>query len=98
MNRYTATQLYVLEKPIVKCKDVRTLLADYADRELPVTLKTRVEGHLKACGCCQDEFSSYQLVIDLARELRPINPLPRDIKARLHAALNAKLGLSLPVE
>lgn len=98
MNRYTNSQLFVLEKPIVKCNDVRSLLLDYTDRELPITLRARVDSHLRECECCRDEFSSYQMVIDIARELKATRPLPQEVKNRLHAALNAKLGLSLPVE
>ena len=86
----------MLEKPIVKCNDVRSLLLDYTDRELPITLRARVDSHLRECECCRDEFSSYQMVINIARELKPT--LPHDVKNRLHAALNARLGLSLPVE
>ena len=97
MNRYSKVQLYVLEKPTVKCSDVTHLLRQYTDQELPLTLRSRVDSHIHHCGACAAEFESYQLIVDSGKLLKSDAPLPHAVKNRLHAALNARLGLSLPV-
>ena len=98
MKRYTTTQLYVLEKATVKCSDVNRLLREYTDNELPISLRSRVDHHLHSCEECSAEFDSYQFVVSAAKMIREETPhLPHAVRNRLHAALNARLGISLPV-
>lgn len=96
MVDFTDLQLMVLEKEHIECRDVRMLLGDYCDGDLPPTLKGRLEGHIAECGCCREMTGEYQLTIRLAKELRD-QPVPADVQRRLRRNLNQRLGLNLPV-
>lgn len=88
--------LKVLEKPQITCSDVFALLGDYVEQELPPALKARIDQHVEACSGCQEVKDGYQLVIALARDLRP-KAIPVAVENRLRAGLNKRLGISLPM-
>lgn len=79
------------------CSDVTARLGDYVDNEIDQSLKLSIDTHLDICPECAAFFASYKHVIDSAAELRePEAPLEVDVQNRLRAALNRRLGLSLP--
>ena len=81
----------------MKCEEVVELFGDYVDGDLCEPVKERVEKHIASCSKCQDFEKSYRFVIELAASLRPRSvEMPVEAKNRLRAALNEKLGLSLP--
>ncbi len=89
-------QLLVLEKETITCADVTELLGDYTDKDLPPTLRARIDSHIHQCECCQDSAKTYRWTVELAGELGN-KPLPLGVHNRLRKALNEKLGLSLPL-
>ena len=97
MTQLNDFQLLVLEKETIDCSDVTELLGDYTDRELPPTLRARIDSHIHQCEHCQDMEKSYRLTVELAGELNMDKPLPLGVHNRLRKALNEKLGLSLPL-
>ena len=93
---FTDQQLYMLEKPEITCKDVEKLYGDYVEGDLPQSLKGRLDSHIEECGECQEFVGSYQLTIRLARELKG-KQMPEEVRRRLREALNARLGINLPL-
>ncbi len=92
----TDSHLRILEKGTIECKDVKKLLGDYTDKELTSTLKARLDAHISGCPECQELHDSYKFTVQLASTLED-KPVPVDVQNRLRIALNAKLGLSLPL-
>ncbi len=96
LEDYSDGYLFVLEKPTVQCADVETLLGEYVENSLPPTLRARIDAHVADCGECRVLKASYEKTIELARGLAD-RPVPSGVSERLRHALNAKLGIQLPV-
>lgn len=93
-NHISDTHLEVLEKQTIACEDIEALWGDRVEDEIPVTLKARLDAHVKCCEHCQNFDRSYRHVISLASDLRD-QPMPKEVQNRLRQKLNEKLGLSL---
>lgn len=91
---YHEDHLFVLEKKSIECRDVENLLGDYTARELPPTLKGRLDAHLHGCAQCTKLKADYERTIELARQLRD-RPVPQEVHERLKSALTARLGIQL---
>jgi len=96
MKKYTDTQLRILEKLQIGCRDVVRLMGDYQDQELSTTLKARIDSHIRSCDCCQEFKNSYEATVELAATLGE-HEVPNDVQNRLRKSLNQKLGLNLPL-
>lgn len=103
MKRFSEEQLRVLEKSDVDCKDVENLFCDYVERDLPGTLRARLDAHIRCCTCCQSFQDEYLLVIDMARslgarglDLAEERPVDTGVHDRLRSALKERLGISIP--
>ena len=96
MKKFTDEHLRIFEKENFSCADISDLLCDYADHDLPISLKGRFEAHCTHCPECAELVRGYQFTIDLAAELS--QPMPKDVKNRLRMALNERLGTSLAVD
>ncbi len=95
-NNAADVHLRILEKESIECEDIKELLCDYVDDDLPQALRARVSQHICNCPVCEEEESSYRNVIDLAKELREEETeISEDVQRRLREALNARLGLNL---
>lgn len=90
------SHLEVLEKQAITCADIEALEGDRVDNEISVSLKARLDAHVKCCEHCQNFDRSYRHIIGLAAELRD-TPIPQDVQNRLRRKLNEKLGLSMPM-
>ena len=90
------SHLRILEKESIACADVTRLLGDYQDKDLTGTLKARLDAHMSRCPECQETHKSYRFTVELASQLAD-RPVDTDVQNRLRKALNAKLGLSLPM-
>lgn len=97
MKKFTDYQLYMLEKGNITCSDIEKLYGDYVEGDLPRSLKGRLDAHIDDCGECQEFVSTYNLTIQLAKELGS-RPMPTDAKNRLRERLNQRLGIQLPAE
>lgn len=97
MRPYSRYELFVLEKPMVKCADFEKLLGEYVDGEVPPTLHARLHSHASVCPVCNSSLESYNFVIASARMLGN-QPLPEGAQQRLRARLNERLGLSMPLD
>lgn len=107
MKRLNKSQMYLLEKGEFTCADLKKLVGQYFDRELPRALQSRVQEHIDGCPDCVHYAGSYHLVIELAREIglerqsaQPLElvkqgELPTPIRSRLVAHLNSTLGTNL---
>ena len=96
-RRLTDREISILEKHTLQCTDVRGIFGDYYDDDLPVSLKLRVTEHLANCPDCLRFAAEYHTVVETARSLRAAEP-PAGVRTRLRAALNQRLGLSLPLD
>ena len=95
-NKISDRHLRVLEKESIGCRDVERLLGDHTDHELSCSLRARIDAHIGNCSKCRELRDSYNWVIELAHGLADA-PAPREVHNRLREALNARLGLSLPL-
>ena len=62
------------------CARVHDLLADFADRELPVATSDRVAGHLASCASCRRRVDGHRRVLGAIQALPQVVP-PRDLRA-----------------
>lgn len=99
MSTYTEESILMIEKGALSCKEFEELLCDYADNELPKTLKVFMDSHADRCPCCQESRRTYLLTVRLANSLGIDDKLPKEVEDRLRDKLNERLGLSLkPVD
>jgi len=96
MNKLSDFHLFVLEKGQMACADLRKCYGDYFDRELPATVRGKLDSHIEECPRCQEFTASYRFTVELAATLGK-KPIPTDVQRRLRATLNARLGISLPI-
>ena len=101
VRKISETEMDIIEKPAIECRDVRKVFGSYVDNDLTETLHGRIRDHVQLCPACQEFEESYREVIALARELGEAErnkPMPKAVGKRLRESLNEKLGLSLSVE
>ena len=96
MRFVSDAQIRIFEKPAISCSDLRTLMCDYADGDLLLSLKDRLDQHILGCSDCLEFKESYLKTIKLASSLKP-EPLSDDCRKRLRQALNERLGINLPI-
>ena len=53
------------------CRDAVALMAAYLDDALPVSDRTRLEGHLADCPHCSEYLAQLRVVIDVSGEVTP---------------------------
>jgi hypothetical protein len=92
---YTEEQVMILEKGQISCDEFEAQLCDYADGELPKTMKAMMEAHECTCEACAESKRTYLLTIRLARTLRCEATISVEIENRLREKLNERLGLTL---
>jgi hypothetical protein len=92
---YTEEQVMILEKGQISCDEFEAQLCDYADGELPKTMKAMMEAHECSCEECAESKRTYLLTIRLARTLRCDVSISSEIENRLREKLNERLGLTL---
>jgi len=94
MSTKREKEIKVLEQPTISCRDVDSLMSDYLDNELLVSIQARIADHISCCERCAEGLEDMKLVITLARSLNEPK-MPRGVKTRLREHLNATLGLNL---
>ena len=84
-------------RPTLECDEIRPLLSEYLDAELPVDMCSRVAAHLHTCEACDEFIQSLRASIALCRnlecELLP-TPLPDSVKFHLRGMYEAALRSS----
>jgi hypothetical protein len=53
----------------ISCNDIRPLLVDYSDNELPADQARQVSDHLSQCDTCREELHLLDRSLELAREM-----------------------------
>lgn len=66
-------------------------LSSYLDGELDANARAELERHLEDCEDCRLVVDTTQKTIEIFCNSEPV-PLPADVRARLHAALEKRLG------
>ncbi len=94
MNKISEDQIRILEKQEIECKDIPQMMCDYADGDLTVSLRDRLDVHMSVCPNCLEFKESYLKTIQLAKILKP-QPLNSEVQNRLRNALNERLGIQL---
>lgn len=73
----------------MNCREVRTRLDLYVERELPEEERRAVEVHLRTCPACRKRLANLEQVTALLYQLPPEEPTP-DLEARVVAAVEAR--------
>ena len=96
MKKLSDHHLLLLEKGEICCDDIVDIMGDYVDGELTASVKERIDTHMAGCSECREFLRTYSFTVKLAASLRNDTPAPAPVQNRLRAALNERLGLSLP--
>ncbi len=72
------------------CRQMILELSNYLDGELDASLRSDLELHLKKCPDCRMVVNTTQKTIEIFCNCAPA-PLPEDVRARLHRALEEHL-------
>ena len=81
------------------CENIADFSAAYVENELSEEHRQLFDDHTHSCPQCTAFLASYQHVIEVAGELAQSDsdkPIGVDVQNRLRAALNQRLGISLP--
>lgn len=100
-RRISETEMDMIERPQIECRDVRKVFGSYVDGELTETLCGRIDDHIQSCHSCQEFDESYREVISLAREIgeeENQKPMPEAVRRRLRESLNERLGINLSID
>lgn len=68
------------------CRELADILHDYLAQELADEQRARIQSHLDACPECVHFVQTYQLTIQVSRQLPPA-PLPAEVLQRLQRAV-----------
>jgi len=77
----------------LNCNNVIRELSNYLDGELDATAREELERHLGRCHDCRLVVDTTRKTIQIFCNSEPI-ALPVDVRSRLHAALEKRLGKS----
>lgn len=97
MAKLSEEHILLLEKGVLNCKDIEDSMCDYADGDLPESVKARVDEHIEQCEKCKEFSESYLFTIEVAKTLHSQVSITNDIQNRLRSSLNERLGISLPL-
>ena len=78
------------------CLDLLGELSDYLDGDLSPARCRAIERHLEACPCCDQFADGLRRAIAVCRHAG-VKRLPRDVRSRAQARIDALLGTSVPV-
>lgn len=79
------------KRAVANCQKLLVELSNFLDDELDYLLRQELEFHLKTCPECCMIVDTTRKTIEIFRESLPY-PMPKDVKARLAAALRRKLA------
>lgn len=74
----------------MNCKGLIRELSNYIDGELDPTVKAELERHLEHCEDCRLVVDTTRKTVKIFCNSAPV-PLPTDVRARLHAALQKRM-------
>ncbi len=74
----------------MNCRNVIRELSDYLNGELDANARAELERHLENCEDCRLVVDTTKKTIQIFCDSEPV-PLPEDVRARLHAALEKRL-------
>jgi anti-sigma factor RsiW len=74
----------------LNCRGVIRELSDYLDSELDARAREDLERHLTNCTDCRLVVDTTRKTIQIFCNSEPV-PLPEDVRARLHKALEKRL-------
>jgi anti-sigma factor (TIGR02949 family) len=74
----------------LNCRGVIRELSDYLDGELDARAREELERHLANCTDCRLVVDTTRKTIQIFCNSEPV-PLPEDVRARLHKALEKRL-------
>jgi anti-sigma factor RsiW len=74
----------------LNCKGVIRELSDYLDGDLGLADKQELERHLEHCEDCKMVVDQTRLTVEVFCDKERVE-LPRDVKSRLHDALQRKI-------
>ena len=75
----------------MNCEGVTRELSNYLDGEVDAALRQELEQHLGCCSHCTVVLNQVKMTVELFCDAEPVD-LPSDVRSRLYAALQNKLG------
>ena len=75
------------EAAAVPCTEVRRLVFEFLDDELPAPQATLIVEHLGLCPPCAGFFTFERTFLAVLRRRVPIDQAPEDLRERIRAAL-----------
>lgn len=75
----------------MNCEGVTRELSNYIDGEVDAALRQELEQHLGGCSHCTVVLNQVKMTVELFCDCEPVD-LPTDVRSRLYAALQNKLG------
>ncbi len=75
----------------MNCEGVTRELSNYIDGEVDAALRQELEHHLGGCQHCTVVLNQVKRTVELFCDTEPVD-LPSDVRSRLYAALQSKLG------
>ena len=77
--------------PLLTCKDFLKDLSDYLDDSADAQVRAELEHHTTECPNCWVIADTTKKTIKIYKGMEPY-PIPRDVEARLMAALEKKIA------
>ena len=75
----------------MNCEGVTRELSNYIDGEVDAALRQELEQHLCGCSHCTVVLNQVKMTVELFCDAEPVD-LPTDVRSRLYAALQNRLG------
>jgi hypothetical protein len=79
-----------------ECREIRELLSQLVDGEIPVDLRAKVDRHLSVCPSCRSAFNELKQTVALLRGLEPVQPPPW-LEGRIMTRVREEAGFRHPV-
>ena len=76
---------------MLTCKDFLNELSDFLDESIDVELRNKLEKHMADCPNCWVIADTTRKTVQIYKGMDPV-PVPRDVEARLMAALEKKMA------
>ena len=95
MAHYTEEHLLLLEKGDMTIEEFDSMLCDYADNDLPRTIRVMMDAKADRCPICAELKRTYMLTVKVAGSLSGQFLLSEEVENRLRQKLSERLGVDL---
>lgn len=76
---------------MISCRELFDFLSAYLEKDLDADTLEHVDGHLRDCPPCVEYVESFQRMIVATGQLSSIEPIPPELRQRLHTFLAQRI-------